>query len=106
MGIKPGFRIKYLSLDLWVGLGAYYYHLQKEKGCFNCPNLTDPPFAKNAVNAYRNDFSINVIDLLPSGGISYRWDRMRFSASVGAIPVYFLLGNPENEFDSAYKVGL
>jgi hypothetical protein len=77
------------SLDLWVGLGMYYsYHSQKEEGYFNWPDLAEV-FGKAAVNAYSNDFSMNVIGPLLSGGVSCRWNRIRFSASVGAVPVYF-----------------
>jgi hypothetical protein len=66
----------------------YNYHLLEEEGYFNWPDLTQS-LGKDALNAYSNDFSMNVTGPLLGGGISWRWDRVRFSASVGIVPVYF-----------------
>jgi hypothetical protein len=99
------FFIKDLSVDLWAGLGAYYnYHPLKEEGYFNWSDL-ESVFGKPAVNAYSNDFSMNVIGPLVGGGISYRWDRVRVSASVGIVPVYFYWANQKMEIYPLLRSG-
>jgi hypothetical protein len=88
-----------LAADLWAGAGAYYnYHPLKEEGYFNWPDL-ELLLGKSPVNAYANDFSMHVIGPLISGGISYRWDKVRFSASAGVVPVYFYQANQKVGMD-------